>query len=117
MRGDRIVSWSLALSSRGWQGYPVRPAVKVSILSLPRWELMFAQFNNTMAVLGKYNYEMTAVLLIKSSCVLSLLVKFGHEKQQRSVRSVAQSVKVALKNAFRKRTHSLHDLQVQRGLK
>jgi len=59
----------------------------------------YAQFNNIMTVLGKYNNEMAAVHLTNSYCVLSLLYAC---KIWSLSNSSAHSVRVALNNLFRK---------------
>jgi len=59
----------------------------------------YAQFNNIMAVLGKYNNEMAAVYLTNSYCVPSML----YACEIWSLRnSSAHSVRVALNNSFRR---------------
>jgi len=58
-----------------------------------------AQFNNIMAVLGKYNNEMAAVYLTNSYWVPSML----YACEIWSLRnSSAHSVRVALNNSFRR---------------
>jgi len=59
----------------------------------------YAQFNNIMAVLGKYNNEMAAVHLTNSYCVPSLL--YACEIWSLS-NSSAHSVRVALNNLFKR---------------
>jgi len=57
----------------------------------------YTQFNNILAVLGKYNNEMAVVPLTKSYCVPSLL--YACEIWSLKNRSM-HSVKVALKKIF-----------------
>ena len=58
----------------------------------------YAQFNNIMAVLGKYNNEMAAVHLTNSYCEPSLLYACEIWSLRKSS---AHSVRVALNNSFR----------------
>jgi len=59
----------------------------------------YAQFNNIMVVLGKYNNEMAAVHLTNSYCVPSLLYAFEIWSLSNSS---DHSVRVALNNLFRR---------------
>ena len=65
----------------------------------PSVEKFYAQFNNIMAVLGKYNNEMAAVHLTNSYCVPSLL--YACEIWSLS-NSSAHSVPVAVNDLFRR---------------
>ena len=105
--GDKQLSWCTKLKYLGCIFLDGSCEIDIS----PSVGKFYAQFNNIMAVLGKYNNEMAAVHLTNSYCVPSLLYACEIWSLRKSS---AHSVRVALNNSFRrifncccKRTQSL----------
>jgi len=93
--GAKHLSWCTKLKYLGCIFLDGSCAIDIS----PSVGKFYAQFNNIMAVLGKYNNEMTAVHLTHSNCVPSLL----YACEIRSLgNSSAHSFRVALNNLFKK---------------
>ena len=74
--GDKQLSWCTKLKYLGCISLDGSCEIDIS----PSVGKFYAQFNNIMAVLGKYNSEMAAVHLTNSYCVFHycMHVKYGH---------------------------------------